>query len=94
MISRILISGSAGMILFLGSVHLSYTFLTHKFSPTEKQLETAMKQVAPRFSGETTMWRVWIGIHFSHSMGLMLFGLHRLLLRPEAMTTALLPPTR
>jgi hypothetical protein len=48
MISRILISASAGIILFLSSVHLAYTFLTHKFSPTEKQLETAMKQVAPR----------------------------------------------
>jgi hypothetical protein len=33
-------------------VHLAYTFLTHRFSPTEKQLETAMKQVAPRISGE------------------------------------------
>ena len=75
MISRILIGASAGIILFLGSVHLAYTFLTHKFSPTEKQLETAMKQVAPRISGETTMWKVWIGIHVSHSMGLVLFGL-------------------
>jgi len=75
MISRILISASAGIILFLGSVHLAYTFLTHKFSPTEKQLETAMKQVAPRISGEATMWKVWIGIHVSHSMGLLLFGL-------------------
>jgi hypothetical protein len=75
MISRILISASAGIILFLGSVHLAYTFLTHKFSPTEKQLETAMKQVAPHVSGETTMWKVWIGIHVSHSLGLVVFGL-------------------
>jgi len=75
MISRILISASAGIILFFGSVHLAYTFLTHKFSPTEKQLETAMKQVAPRISREATMWKVWIGIHVSHSMGLVMFGL-------------------
>src|SRR5215470_16853880 len=75
MISQILISASAGMILFFGSVHLAYTFLTHKFSPTEKQLETAMKQVAPRISREATMWKVWIGIHVSHSMGLVMFGL-------------------
>jgi hypothetical protein len=34
-----------------------------------------MKQVAPRISGEATMWKVWIGIHVSHSMGLVLFGL-------------------
>jgi len=75
MISRILISASAGIILFFGSVHLAYTFLTHKFSPTEKQLETAMKQVAPRISREATMWKVWIGIHVSHSMGMVMFGL-------------------
>jgi hypothetical protein len=43
--------------------HRAYTFLTHTFSPTEKRLETAMKQVAPRISGETTMWKVWIGMH-------------------------------
>jgi hypothetical protein len=49
--------------------------LTHKFSPTEKQLETAMKQVAPHVSGETTMWKVWIGIHVSHSLDLVLFAL-------------------
>jgi len=34
-----------------------------------------MMQVAPRISCEATMWRVWIGIHVSHSMGLVLFGL-------------------
>jgi len=34
-----------------------------------------MKQVAPHISGETTMWKVWIGMHVSHSMGLLLFGL-------------------
>ncbi len=75
MISRILISACVTIILFLGSVHLAYPFFTHKFSPTEGHLETAMKQVAPRISGETTMWKAWIGFHVSHSMGLILFGL-------------------
>lgn len=75
MIPRILIGGSAAIILFLGSVHLTYTFFTHKFSPSEGQLETAMKQVAPRISGEMTMWKAWISFHVSHSIGLMLFGL-------------------
>src|SRR5262249_38773619 len=41
----------------------------------EGQLEQAMRQVAPRISDETTMWKAWIGFHVSHSMGLMLFGL-------------------
>ena len=72
--SRILIGACAAIILFLGSVHLAYTFFTHKFRPTEGQLETAMKQVAPRISGDMTMWKAWIGFHLSHSMGLMLFA--------------------
>jgi len=75
MISRILIGACAAVILFLGSVHLAYTFFTHKFSPSQGQLETTMKQVAPRISGEMTMWKAWIGFNVSHSMGLILFGL-------------------
>jgi hypothetical protein len=71
MISRILICACTAIILFLASVHLAYTFFTHKFSPTEGQLETAMKQVAPRISTGMTMWKAWIGFHVSHSMGLM-----------------------
>ena len=75
MISRILIGACAAIILFLGGVHLAYTFFTHQFSPTEGPLETAMKQAAPRISSDMTMWKAWIGFHASHSMGLMLFGL-------------------
>jgi hypothetical protein len=75
MISRIPIGFSAAIMLFLGCIHLAYTFFTNKFSSSEGQLETAMKQVAPRISGETTMWKTWIGIHVSHSIALMLFGL-------------------
>ena len=33
-----------------------------------------MKKVAPRISGDMTMWKAWIGFHVSHSIGLMLFG--------------------
>jgi len=66
---------SAAIILFLGRVHLAYTFFSHKFSPAERQLETAMKQVPPRISREMTIWKAWIGFHVSHSIALMLFGL-------------------
>ena len=47
MIPRILIGACAAIVLFLGGMHLAYTFFTHKFSPTEGQAETAMKQAAP-----------------------------------------------
>ena len=75
MISRMLIGACAAIILFLGSVHLAYTFFTPKFNPTDGQVETAMKRVAPRISSDTTMWKAWVGFHISHSLGLMLFGL-------------------
>jgi len=75
MISRILIGACAAIILFLGSVHLAYTFFTPKFNPTDEQLETAMKRVAPRISSNMTMWKAWVGFHISHSLGLMLVGL-------------------
>jgi|SRR5215469_606237 len=75
MISRILFSASAAIILFIGSVHLTYTAFTHKLDPADGRLETAMRGTAMRISGQTTMWNVWTGFNFSHSLGLILFGL-------------------
>jgi hypothetical protein len=75
MISRILLCASAAIILFLGGVHLVYTAFTHKLDPTEEQVETAMRQTPMRISAQTTMRDAWIGFNFSHSLGLILFGL-------------------
>jgi len=75
MISRILISASAAIILFFGSMHLAYTFFTDQLTPVDGQLETAMKHVAAHISSETTMWKTGVGFNVSHSMGLILFGL-------------------
>ena len=75
MISRMLLAASAAIILFLGSVHLAYTMFTQNFSPTDAQLEIAMKRTPMVISRQTTMWNAWIGFHFSHSIALILFGL-------------------
>ena len=75
MTSRILIGSAAAILLYLGSVHLAYTFWTHNFSPIDRPLEMSMKQIAPRISSETTMWKAWTGFNVSHSMGLLLFAL-------------------
>ena len=61
MISRILIGACAAIILFFGSVHLAYTFFTDKLTPVDGQLEAAMKHVAGRISGQTTMSKTWVG---------------------------------
>jgi hypothetical protein len=75
MISRILIGACAAIILFFGSAHMVYTFVTDELTPIDGQLEMAMKHAAPRISSETTMWKAWVGFNVSHSMGLMLFGM-------------------
>lgn len=75
MICRILMAASAAIILYLGSVHLAYAMFTQNFSPTDGQLEIAMKHTQMVISRENTMWNAWIGFHFSHSIALILFGL-------------------
>ena len=75
MISRLLVAASAAIILYLGSVHLAYTMFTQNFSPTDGQLEIAMKHTPMVISRQTTMWNASIGFHFSHSIALILFGL-------------------
>ena len=75
MIARILLSTSAAITLFLGGVHLKYTAFTRKLNPVEGQLETAMRQTPMRISAQATMWNAWLGFNFSHSLGLILFGL-------------------
>jgi hypothetical protein len=69
------IAASAGIILLLGFIHLALTFSGSKLHPRDAALETEMQKVSPVLSGETTMWKAWIGFNASHSYGLILFGL-------------------
>jgi hypothetical protein len=66
---------SACIILLLGTVHLTYTFVGPKLRPRDATLEAAMREGHPRITNETTVWRAWIGFNASHSMGAILFGL-------------------
>ncbi len=74
MLPQVLISLSAAIVLFLGTLHLVYTFASRKFSPRDVALEERLKQVSPVISRQTTMWKAWIGFNASHSLGAMLFG--------------------
>lgn len=75
MTAQLLICASAAIVLLLGTLHLLYTFATNKFQPRNPALAEQMRQVAPVISGQTTVWRAWIGFNASHSLGAMLFGL-------------------
>lgn len=74
MIPEILICASAAIVLFLGTLHLVYTFASRKFSPRDPALEDQLKRTSPVISRQTTMWKAWIGFNASHSLGAMLFG--------------------
>ncbi|MET0733212.1 MAG: hypothetical protein ABW054_09105, partial [Casimicrobiaceae bacterium] len=66
---------SAAIIFALGAIHLLYTFSGRKLTPRDPALQTAMAQVSPVLTRQTTMWKAWIGFNASHSMGALLFGL-------------------
>jgi hypothetical protein len=75
LIAKVLMVFSASIILTLGVVHLVYTFRGPKLTPRDPALQISMSQISPVITRETTMWRVWVGLNASHSMGLILFGL-------------------
>ena len=66
---------SVSIFFSLGVLHLVYTFLGPKLLPRDPALQVAMSQISPVITGETTIWRCWIGFNASHSMGVILFGL-------------------
>jgi hypothetical protein len=75
MAATILMVLSASIILALGVVHLVYTFWGPKLTPRDPALQISMSQISPVITKETTMWRCWVGLNASHSMGLLLFSL-------------------
>jgi hypothetical protein len=72
--SSAFIAASGAVILFLGLLHLLYTFRGAKLAPRDPEVTAKMMAVSPVISRETTMWRVWIGLNATHSFGLILFG--------------------
>jgi hypothetical protein len=74
MLTKVLMSLSASIILALGVLHLVYTFWGPKLTPRDLELQVRMEQVSPVITNETTMWRCWIGFNSTHSMSLILFG--------------------
>ena len=71
----LLVAASAAIVVAFGSLHLFHTFRGRMLFPRDEELVESMKRTSPRITGETTMWRTWIGINATHSMSLILFGL-------------------
>jgi hypothetical protein len=70
----------ASIFLFLGSLHLYYTFFTNKFSTKNKNAEIEMKNTHPLLTKDTTIWKAWIGFNASHSSGVIFIGLINIIL--------------
>jgi hypothetical protein len=75
MLAGILIATSATIALFLGLVHIYFTFFTRAFAARDGALEEKLKSVSPRISAQTTMGRAWVGFYASHALGIIFFGL-------------------
>jgi hypothetical protein len=73
--ARVLMILCAGLVLLLGTLHLSYTFFGPKLLPRDPAVIASMQRTTLRITSETTVWRAWIGFNASHSMAAMLFGL-------------------
>lgn len=74
-VASALVAASALVILLLGLLHLLYTFRGSKLHPRDAALQARMKEVSPRITRETTMWKGWLGFNASHAYGAILFGL-------------------
>lgn len=75
MIAKVLMVLSASIMVTLGVLHLVYTFWGPKLTPRDPALQVSMSHISPVITRETTMWRTWVGLNASHSMGAILFGL-------------------
>lgn len=72
--AQILLITGAAIFGILGTIHLLYTFFTHKFDPYDLSVKAAMQGTSPVLTRETTIWKAWIGFNASHSLGAMLFA--------------------
>lgn len=62
------------IFIILGTIHLVYTFFTHKFSSKNRIVIREMKTSHLNLTKETTIWKAWIGFNASHSIGVIFIG--------------------
>jgi hypothetical protein len=78
--TRLLLDLGGAIFALLGLLHALYTFLDirrpRRLVPQDPAVALAMAGSPVRLArGGTTMWRAWVGFNFSHSLGVVLFGL-------------------
>jgi hypothetical protein len=78
-IARFLLDCGGGVFVLLGLLHALYTYLDierpRRLVPQDPAVAQAMAKSNLRLSGTgTTVWLAWVGFNFSHSLGVVLFG--------------------
>lgn len=75
---QILIIVGSSIFLLLGAVHTVLTLQDlgkpRNFTPRDANLRAAMQQSAVALHPKINLWKAWLGFHFSHSLGLAVFG--------------------
>jgi hypothetical protein len=74
MISKYLWMTGSLIFVFLGVLHLVYTFFTTWLLPRNKSAIEEMKKTYPVLTKQTTVWKAWVGFNASHSIGAIFFG--------------------
>jgi hypothetical protein len=78
--AHVLLLLGASIFGVLGSLHLAYTFSSHKLLPRDRAVIDAMKSTSLVLTRETTVWDAWIGFNASHSLGAIVFAAFYILL--------------
>ena len=87
MLAKYLWEIGSAILVFLGTIHLYYTFFSNKFSSSNTDVIVGMKNSSPRLTNETTMWKAWIGFNASHSSGAIFIGILNLFLSIKYFST-------
>jgi hypothetical protein len=75
---QLLIIIGSGIFVLLGIIHGFLTFQDlsnpRNFTPRDAELRAAMQQASVALHPKINLWKAWLGFHFSHSLGLAMFG--------------------
>lgn len=75
---QLLIIVGSGIFALLGIIHAAFTLQDlgspRNFTPPDDEIRRAMEQSAVALDPKINLWQAWLGFHFSHSLGLLMFG--------------------
>ena len=75
---KLLLIIGAGIFVLPGASPAFFTFQDliepRNFTPRNPELRAAMQEANVAFHPKINLWQSWLGFHFSHCLGLLMFG--------------------